>query len=236
MANEIKFAPSQSMPLIALSSFPRSGNTWTRYMMQIASQIYTTSVYWETERTLLSSLALKGSFIDFRTGRGILVKSHLYDANHVRDFEGAILLIRNPYESSISEFFRCQTYLKVQSQELTRSLIQNKSVEWLVSVKSSFQKWHDLNLSWIKNSKKLLIVYYEELALNPEKELIRMLSFLGQPVNMERIRCATQTYPLRNRTHLDAVPFYPPIVKNYVTSLNNTLIDRQARPLPSYHE
>lgn len=110
------------------------------------------------------------------------------------------------------------------------------TVEWLVSVKSSFQKWHDLNLSWIKNSKKLLIVYYEELALNPEKELIRMLSFLGQPVNMERIRCATQTYPLRNRTHLDAVPFYPPIVRNYVTSLNNTLIDRQARPLPSYHE
>lgn len=75
----------------------------------------------------LFSAALKGSSIDFRTGRGIVVKSHLFNVSHVRVFEGAILLIRNPYESSISEFFRLQTYVQAHSSETARNLIENKS-------------------------------------------------------------------------------------------------------------
>lgn len=37
--------PTGSMPLIAVASFPGSGNTWVRYLIERASGIYTGSYY-----------------------------------------------------------------------------------------------------------------------------------------------------------------------------------------------
>lgn len=50
MLEDILLGEEGSMPLVALASFPRSGNTWTRLLLQVASQYSTGSVYWETEQ------------------------------------------------------------------------------------------------------------------------------------------------------------------------------------------
>lgn len=50
MLEDIEVAPQGSMALVALASFPRSGNTWTRLLLQVASKVSTGSVYWETEQ------------------------------------------------------------------------------------------------------------------------------------------------------------------------------------------
>ncbi|KAJ8035585.1 WSC domain-containing protein 1 [Holothuria leucospilota] len=160
---EIKFAPKHSTPLVALASFPRSGNTWTRYMLQIATQIYTTSIYWKNEIHMDSSTEI-----------------------------------------------------------------------WIKSTEKSFINWHDLNLSWIKNSKRLLIVYYTDLIEHPERELTRMTMFLDQPVRPHLIRCATQAYPWRDRNHLPSKPFFPSRLVKYIQEVNKTLIEKNARPLPSH--
>ncbi|XP_070581298.1 sialate:O-sulfotransferase 1-like isoform X2 [Ptychodera flava] len=41
----ISFAESRSRPFIALASFPGSGNTWVRHLLEVATGIYTSSPY-----------------------------------------------------------------------------------------------------------------------------------------------------------------------------------------------
>lgn len=50
MLNDITTAPVGSMPLVALASFPRSGNTWTRMLLQVSTKLSTGSVYWSYEK------------------------------------------------------------------------------------------------------------------------------------------------------------------------------------------
>lgn len=48
--SDVEVAPAYSMPLVALASFPRSGNTWSRSLIQIATKYSTGSVHWKSER------------------------------------------------------------------------------------------------------------------------------------------------------------------------------------------
>ena len=53
--SKIELKPEGSMPLIALASYPRSGNTWTRQLIERGTGLLTGSVYWEHERLMTIS-------------------------------------------------------------------------------------------------------------------------------------------------------------------------------------
>mgnify|MGYP000126647901 CR=1 FL=1 len=52
----IHFARQKSLPMTALVSFPGSGNTWVRYLLETASGVFTGSIY--IDRRIIS----KGKF------------------------------------------------------------------------------------------------------------------------------------------------------------------------------
>lgn len=41
------FLPSKAKELVALASFPGSGNTWTRHLLELATGYYTGSYYYD---------------------------------------------------------------------------------------------------------------------------------------------------------------------------------------------
>ena len=45
----VRFGPTDSFPLTSLTSYPGSGNTWTRYLIEEYTGYYTGSVYNDTE-------------------------------------------------------------------------------------------------------------------------------------------------------------------------------------------
>ena len=47
-----------------------------------------------------------GGNVDYKTKQTICIKSHLSDTSHVEEFEGAVLLLRNPYSAIVAEIFR----------------------------------------------------------------------------------------------------------------------------------
>ena len=55
----MELKPEGSLPLIALASFPRSGNTWTRQLIERATGLYTGSYYWKKEK--LQAFGSKGT-------------------------------------------------------------------------------------------------------------------------------------------------------------------------------
>lgn len=48
----IQFARRKSLPMTALVSFPGSGNTWLRYLLETSTGVFTGSVY--TDRQIIS--------------------------------------------------------------------------------------------------------------------------------------------------------------------------------------
>ena len=84
---------------IMLASFPGSGNTWTRYVIERATGFYTGSVH--DDGTLFEGGFL-GEFEDVDSGKIIMVKAH----RQIKKNDGAVLLIRNPYDAILAEFNR----------------------------------------------------------------------------------------------------------------------------------
>ncbi|XP_033111387.1 WSC domain-containing protein 2-like isoform X2 [Anneissia japonica] len=59
--SNIGLKPKGSLPLVALASYPRSGNTWTRQLIEKASGIYTGSTLWEHEKQM--KISQKGLYL-----------------------------------------------------------------------------------------------------------------------------------------------------------------------------
>ena len=105
----VKFAEAGSLPMMALVSFPRSGNTWIRSLIEMATGLFTGSEY--------NSLALLDSFPGesvWRDGTTIVQKTHHrgtmitesnrlgieWRLNLIKTFNrSGILLIRDPYKA-----------------------------------------------------------------------------------------------------------------------------------------
>ncbi|CAH0394429.1 unnamed protein product [Bemisia tabaci] len=108
----IQFARQKSLPMTALVSFPGSGNTWVRYLIETTTGIFTGSVYADK---LIFSKGFFGERESPDCGCTSVQKTHGFalagavpklpteKTAEVSLFNGrAILLLRNPYEALLS--------------------------------------------------------------------------------------------------------------------------------------
>jgi hypothetical protein len=96
----INRSSSQYNSTTALASFPGSGNTWLRFILQQATGIYTSSVYGESSSlTNWQHLRMKNSSV-------IAIKTHRYANKDLEIFDKAVLLIRDPLKSILAEYNR----------------------------------------------------------------------------------------------------------------------------------
>ncbi len=109
-----------NLPIVGLASYPSSGNTWLRYLIEGASGYFTGSMYNDV------SIANKGYYgegVAYDSGMTVAVKSHGFTTgansllaidpstsqderrrlyNHMKELkQTAILLIRNPFRAII---------------------------------------------------------------------------------------------------------------------------------------
>nr|XP_045605517.1 uncharacterized protein LOC123762803 [Procambarus clarkii] len=97
---DVNFAQEGSLPPTALVSYPGSGNTWTRHLLQAATGIFTGSIYQDQQ------LYMKGFFGElepWNAGTTFTQKTHDGSPAHIQAFNGTgVLLLRNPYRAIIS--------------------------------------------------------------------------------------------------------------------------------------
>ena len=88
-------------PTTALASFPGSGNTWLRYLVQQATGYLTGSVYKDYA-------LLKNGFPAENVSNGsvLMVKTHEFGPEARSQFDRVILLVRDPFSSLRAEFNR----------------------------------------------------------------------------------------------------------------------------------
>ncbi|XP_071809551.1 sialate:O-sulfotransferase 2-like isoform X1 [Asterias amurensis] len=241
--SKVELKAKNSLPFIALASYPRSGNTWTRLLIEKGTGIPTGSVYWEYESKLrIAKNLFIGGNIDYKTKQTICIKSHLSDTSHVEEFEGAVLLLRNPYSAIVAR--RLMKGKKTHDEVIK----QFQTPEWTKFAKEQTAQWKTMALQWISHSKRIHVAHYEDLQQHTSEELTKIVQFLNVPVDKQRVLCAVQENPphkatgivigdhgRKSREYLTEDPFpidVRKLIDDSIKDVNSTLIKYNLTSFP----
>ncbi|XP_042866702.1 WSCD family member GA21586-like [Penaeus japonicus] len=224
--------PGQGITKTWLLSFPRSGNTWTRYLIEAATGVSTTSVYHDK---LLVRLGFQGEREDIDTGTTLLQKTH--DTRWIRNpTDPVILLVRDPSRAIIS--FWSWTQLNGRPDQYNTSIPAEryKTPGFHLFVWARTLEWSRMISKAVEKYENLTTLYYEDLVRNPLKEVRRLLHFLRVKPDEERLECVARHLegPFKGaKKILDPYSvFEKKILKSAVVSSSQSLERSGYTPLP----
>ncbi|KAL0266270.1 UNVERIFIED_CONTAM: hypothetical protein PYX00_008862 [Menopon gallinae] len=182
----LRFLNGLNRPTIALVSFPGSGNTWLRYLLQQATGINTGSVY--KDFSLLTN-GFPGECVG--NSSVIVVKTHERGPLAHQGYSKAVLLIRDPAQAIQAEFNRQGGgHIGFASPDRYRI---GKGKYWEKFVNDQIIKWKNTNLDWIFNfTKPTYVIFYDQLVNDLENSLRKLLGFLEMNVTESQLNCALE--------------------------------------------
>ncbi|XP_063219231.1 WSCD family member AAEL009094 [Bacillus rossius redtenbacheri] len=211
----------QPGPVVALASFPGSGNTWVRYLLQQATGIYTGSVY--KDYGLLKNGFPAESVVN---GSVLVVKTHEWGPGARQLFSRAVLLVREPGPAIQAEFNRQSGgHIGFASPDRYR---RNKGKYWQHFVSEKLATWKHTNLDWLHNfTGPLHVVLYEELVRDLKRQLEALLEFLGAPAPDKALACALERHEGVYRRKRRAMPFdaYTPAMRTMLGKERRAVYD-----------
>ncbi|XP_050687514.1 WSC domain-containing protein 1-like [Eriocheir sinensis] len=179
------------LPLVWLSSYPCSGNTWVRYLLEAASGIFTGSIY--ADESLMERGYL-GEYDSVTSMRTLVQKIHWITPCTPKDRQcprnnrtiPTVLLLRNPAKAIISYYKYTKTLS--HTKQIPVSDFRTKSFHYFV--RHNIRSWRELALDrLLRTEAPLYVMHYERLVQEPIKELTALLAFLGVHWDEGRMEC-----------------------------------------------
>jgi len=171
-------------PVVALASFPGSGNTWLRYLIQQASGYLTGSVYKDYA-------LLKNGFPAESVANGsvLVVKTHEFGPEARKKFDRVILLVRDPFASLKAEFNRRSGGHTGHASPARYK--RNGGKYWKNFINTKGEEWARMNLDWFHSfsPENRLVTFYDELLSKPLAVLKTILEFLQVSVVPTSMQC-----------------------------------------------
>ena len=182
-----------------ITSYPRSGNTWTRFL--IANLLHpehpVTFANIESlipDATVISSKAIK------RVPRPRFIKSHEYfDPRYPK----VIYLVRDPRDVALSLYHSRRKYRSIDDSYPLERFVSERFVPGDLDV-----SWGEHVGSWLAtrmNHTGFLLVRYETLRQDPARELRRIASFLGIGADAESLTRAVERSSAQRLRELEKV-------------------------------
>jgi len=148
---------------VALASFPRSGNTWVRFLIEEATGELSGSVY--NDRIMP------------RSREGVVIKTHELDSYR---YTHAIHLLRNPFDAIESYFY------------WKRDVGGNDRITWNEHVEQSVLEWRAHTQHWLQVRYPTYRLRYEDLHGDTIGQLRSLLSWLCYDLPSERLMAAVE--------------------------------------------
>ncbi|XP_039267245.2 sialate:O-sulfotransferase 2-like [Styela clava] len=165
--------PAGTNPPIALASFPGSGNTWFRQMIETATGVYTGSVY---DEELIFAHGFIGERLPADSGKTVVIKDHVLHSLDAFKYKSAILLIRDPYDAILAEYNRFRTLGHVAS--VSDEMLKSRDFHLFVNRKAT--TWKNTYSKIIRRVPRLLPVYFEDSVKDAVTQIRRILDFLPE--------------------------------------------------------
>ncbi len=188
-----------------VASYPRSGNTWARFLL--CEVLTGNNAEFDKVAFSLPPLRLRSQAPSVLLNGGRLFRTH---EQYHRVYKKAIYFVRDPRDVAVSnyEFERVNEHLHGKNLDEFMQLFVRGRV-------NSFGSWHGHVRGWLDSAlagtDNFLLVRYEDMRRDAERELTRMLEFLGFSVDPEKIRRVVENNSLqRMRQKEDRYQGRPP--------------------------
>ena len=170
-----------------LVSYPKSGNTWVRFLLANLIHPNETVGFANINQLLPAPGVLSKRFLK-TLPRPRILKSH--EPFDVR-FRKVIYLVRDPRDVAVSEYYfdRKKRYI---APEMT---LEQFIKPFLAGETSSYGSWRAHAARWIRpryGNPAFLLVRYEDLLTDPIGKTAKIAEFLGIKADEERLRAAVE--------------------------------------------
>lgn len=197
----VTFAKPKSIPIVGLASYPSSGNTWLRYLIEGITGLYTGSMY---NDIALRKKGLYGEGVPYDSGVVATIKTHGHttekgahmprpyqiEYNHHKEVNhSAILLIRNPFNAIIGH-----RNLDQGGHTGLAKVDQFLGPGWQEFVEIKAEAWLNFYSDWLENnpSENILVLHYENIKQSLKHSLRKIAGFLEFEEHSGRIDCTIQ--------------------------------------------
>ncbi|XP_045106832.1 uncharacterized protein LOC123501860 [Portunus trituberculatus] len=139
----VGFVAEGFLPPIALASYPGSGNTWLRELIEGATGVFTGSTYDDQH---LYVTGMFGELESWSAGTTLTQKTHSASPSVVASFSSrAVVLVRNPYRALLAY----HNYL--YGGHLGYAPVSNyRSKDWGAFVHMQARAWMDIAVNWTR--------------------------------------------------------------------------------------
>jgi len=173
---------------VFLTSYPRSGNTWTRFLVGNLVHTEEEVTFLNVER-LVPDMYKHGDYYLRNLPRPRILKSHeVFDPRYKR----IIYIVRDPRDVAVSNYHWEMKQKSVREdcpvEEFVPAWIEGRY--W-----GRLGNWGDHVTSWLstrRDSKGFVILRYEDLIADPARELAKVAGLLGIEPTNERLRRAAE--------------------------------------------
>lgn len=167
---------------IVLVSYPKSGNTWSRFL--VANLMYPKAdVSFANINRLVADPALASKRFLKKLPRPRVLKSH--ESFDVR-YPKVVYIVRDPRDVVVSEYF-----FSIKKRRIDSSLPLREYVERFIAGKTgSYGSWGENVASWVAaryGNPLFLLIRYEDLLRETVHELSKVAKFVGTDASRERL-------------------------------------------------
>jgi hypothetical protein len=182
-------------------SYPRSGNTWTRFLVANLVHPGQPVTFANIERLIPDCEAMSSRYVK-RVPRPRIIKSHEYFDPR---YKKVIYIVRDPRDVALSYYDFSRKYRHIEdSYPLTRFVSdfvagRLSSVDW--------GTWGENVSSWFytRNGRpEFLLLRYEDMLRNTESELAKVARFLNIEPTQDRIAAAVERSSAERMRGLEA--------------------------------
>jgi len=170
-----------------LVSYPKSGNTWVRFLL--ANLIYPdeTVGFANINRLLPAPGVLSRRFLKSLPRPRILKSHEPFDTR----FRKVIYLVRDPRDVAVSEY-----HFDLKKRYVAAEMTMEGFIKpFLAGETSSYGSWWEHVASWVGpryGNPAFLLVRYEDLLKGPIEETARIADFLGIEAGEARLKAAVE--------------------------------------------
>jgi hypothetical protein len=165
-----------------LVSYPKSGNTWIRFL--ICNYINNGGCDFFKISQMIPELHVEENSLP-KCFKPRIFKSHL---PHQPDYKNVIYLVRDGRDTAVSYYFHL-----IKQKKIDRNTQFSEFINKFNRGELQFGSWSDHVISWLKHkTERFLLIKYEEILKNPQKELEKVLHYLGIEINFQRMKIAIE--------------------------------------------
>lgn len=185
---------------IFIISFPKSGNTWTRFLIANLLQLDPPVNLLNMER-LVPSLDVQTRRFFKSMPRPRIIKDH---GSFNPQYKNVIYIVRDPRDVMVSAY-----NFRLKGETLDESYPFMTFVnEFMTGVRSPVGSWSENVASWLAtraNSRRFLLLRYEDMLSDTVRELGKISSFLGMQVTPEQLTEAARRSSAENMRRLEKI-------------------------------